>query len=70
MGSNNPDFENLVVSIIEKHTSIAKVGGVMRRLSRGEKFVSLTVTILAENQAQLDAIYRELSAHERVLMVL
>jgi putative lipoic acid-binding regulatory protein len=32
--------------------------------------ISLTVRINAMNQEQLDNIYRELSAHERVLMML
>ncbi len=69
MGANQDDFEALVVSIIEKHASIV-AEGVVSRLSREGRFISLTVTITAESQEQLDAIYRELSAHERVLMML
>ncbi len=70
MGANDNDFEALVLAIIRKHTSVAVDKAISRRLSRGGKFLSLTVHIQAENQAQLDAIYRELSAHERVLMML
>jgi putative lipoic acid-binding regulatory protein len=70
MGANEDDFEALVISIIGKHASVATEKAVSRRLSRGGRFLSLTVHIQAENQAQLDAIYRELSAHERVLMML
>ena len=70
MGANQDDFESLVLEIIQKHASLRAGGGVPSRLSRGGKFVSLTVHILAESQEQLDAIYRELSAHERVLMML
>lgn len=70
MGDNRDDFEVLVVSIIEKHVSLHAESEVKRRTSRGGKFLSLTVTIVAESQEQLDAIYGELSAHERVLMIL
>jgi len=70
MGANSDDFEVLVVPIIEKHATIEGEAGVKARLSRGGRFVSLTVFITAESQQQLDAIYRELSAHGRVLMML
>ena len=50
MGSNQDDFDGLVVAIIEKHASIVAQAGVTRRLSRGGRFVSLTVRILAESQ--------------------
>ncbi len=70
MGANEDDFEALVLSIIAKHAAIVAEKAVTRRLSRGGRFLSVTVHIRAESQAQLDAIYRELSAHERVLMML
>ncbi|OGO66351.1 MAG: hypothetical protein A2030_09015 [Chloroflexi bacterium RBG_19FT_COMBO_50_10] len=70
MGANQDGFECLVLEIIQKHSSIATEELVSNRLSRGGRFISVTVHILAESQEQLDAIYRELSAHERVLMML
>ncbi len=70
MGANQDDFESLVISIIQKHVPITTDEVVTTRLSRGGRFLSLTVRIHAKSQDQLDAIYRELSAHERVLMML
>jgi putative lipoic acid-binding regulatory protein len=70
MGANEDDFESLVIEIIQKHASMVAGREITRRPSRGGKFISVTVYIQAENQQQLDAIYRELSAHERVLMML
>ncbi len=64
MGANQDDFESLVLSIIQKHASIATEIKVTKRLSGGGKFVSLTVRINAENQAQLDAIYGELKCQQ------
>jgi len=70
MGANQDDFEHLLVEIIQKHATISVDEVVTSRLSRNGRFVSVTVHINAESQEQLDAIYRELSAHERVLMML
>jgi uncharacterized protein len=70
MGANQDDFESLVVEIIQKNATLATEEVVTTRLSRGGRFLSLTVRIQAESQEQLDAIYRELSAHERILMML
>jgi len=70
MGANQDDFEGLVLEIIRKHASIATEEVVTSRLSRNGRFLSVTVHINVESQEQLDAIYRELSAHERVLMML
>ena len=70
MGANQDDFERLVLEIIRKHASIANEEVVTSRLSRNGRFLSVTVHINVESQEQLDAIYRELSAHERVLMML
>jgi putative lipoic acid-binding regulatory protein len=40
------------------------------RASSGGKYLSLTCTINATSQAQLDALYRELSGHPVVKVVL
>ncbi len=70
MGANQEDFERLVIEVIQRHASLAGEHEVVRRPSRNGRFVSITVKVRAESQAQLDALYRELSAHERVLMLL
>lgn len=70
MGANKEDFERLVVEIIQKHANIVEKELIASRTSRNGRFVSITVHVQAESQTQLDAIYSELSAHERVLMML
>ncbi len=49
------------------HPDIAE-GAVKTRPSREGKYISVTVTIEAQSKEQLDNIYLELTAHERVLM--
>lgn len=70
MGRDQPRFHEAVRSIIERHAG--DVGEEAWRSTPSSKanFVSITVTINATSQAQLDSIYEELSAHEEILVAL
>lgn len=68
MGHASDDFDVLVVEIIRRHCERVREDGVSRRLSSNGKYVSVSVTIEAHSRHQLDAIYDDLTAHERVLM--
>ena len=70
MGRTGPDFDALVVEIVLRHVETLREGAVSVRESRGGNYLAVTVTVQAESQDQLDRLYRELSAHERILMVL
>jgi putative lipoic acid-binding regulatory protein len=65
-----PDFETLVVGIIRQHAPHFGEGAVASRPSKGGKYMAVTVTIQAESRAQLDAIYRALTACPDVLVAL
>jgi putative lipoic acid-binding regulatory protein len=68
MGKAIDDFDLLVVEIVRKHHPDVTEGAVKTRPSREGKYISVTVTINAQSREQLDSIYLELTAHERVLM--
>jgi hypothetical protein len=68
MGEAADDFDVLVVEIIRKHHPDLTESAVKTRPSREGKYISVTVTINAQSREQLDNIYLELTAHERVLM--
>ncbi len=70
MGKAEDDFDILVVSIIRKHVADFSENAVKSRLSKEGKFVSITVTVNAESKQQLDNIYLELTAQEKVLWAL
>lgn len=70
MGHADTDFAEQVWAIITRHAPETPVKQLRTTASRKGRFVSVTVTIQAESRGQLDAIYRELNAHERVLMTL
>ena len=70
MGRASPGFDELVVEIVLRHVGEVSEGAVSLRASSNGNYLSVTVTVQAESQDQLDNLYRELSGHERVLMVL
>ena len=70
VGHHNADFEAQVVSRVREHVPDLGEGAVRNRPSHGGKYLAVTVTVRATSQAQLDAIYRELSGWDRALMVL
>ena len=70
MGLSGTDFDLLVVEIVARHAGQVHEGAVTARPSSNGKYVSVTVVIQAQSKQQLDAIYSELTAHERVLMAL
>lgn len=70
MGRNSDDFRSLVVGIIQKHVGPIEPERIVERPSGNGKFLSVTCTIRAQSKAQLDAIYRELTSCERVLIAL
>jgi len=70
MGRNTPEFRMTAVSIVEAHTGLVDDERIRSTVSRNGRFVSITVTISAQSQHQLDEIYEDVSAHDDVLMAL
>lgn len=70
MGRADQDFDALVVELVRRHAPDFNDATVKTRLSSGGRYISVTVTILARNREQLDNIYRELTAHDQVLVAL
>jgi putative lipoic acid-binding regulatory protein len=70
LGKAAEDFELLVVELVRRHCHDLKKSAVTMRSSKGGKYVSVTVIITAQSRAHLDALYMDLSSHERVKMVL
>jgi putative lipoic acid-binding regulatory protein len=70
VGKATEDFEDFVVAIVRKHVGSEANIAVKSRLSRDENYVAVTCAFLADSREQIDALYTELSGHERILMVL
>lgn len=70
MGRNSAEFRATARALVEKHSGAVDDDAVQESLSRNERFVSVTVTITATSQQQLDNIYQDVTDHEDVLMAL
>ena len=70
MGRDTPDFRETVVEIVARNVGRIDNDSIRSSPSRKGNFVSITVTIQAESQDQLDRIYQDLSARDDVLFSL
>jgi putative lipoic acid-binding regulatory protein len=70
MGPAGRDLESVVLEIVSRHAEGVDTTSLSVRSSRGGKWVAVTLTIEAHSRSQLDAIYRELTAHELVAWAL
>jgi putative lipoic acid-binding regulatory protein len=68
MGLNTPGFDALVLEVVRRHARELGEAAVRSRESRDGKYVSVSITIRAENRAQLDALYADLDAESQVLL--
>ncbi len=67
MGRESTDFRKLARALVEKHTGPVAEDAIRNALSRNGSFVSVTITVNAQSQQQLEDIYREITSHEDVL---
>lgn len=70
MGARVDNFAQAVVAVVQSHAPDFDPATVQMRPSSKGNYLALTCTIRAVSQAQLDALYRELSAHPLVKVVL
>ncbi|HEY5759844.1 MAG TPA: DUF493 domain-containing protein [Steroidobacter sp.] len=70
MGRHTDDFRSIVLGIVQKHAGPIAPSNIEERPSASGSYLSLTCTFSAQSKQQLDDLYRELTAHERVMIVL
>ena len=70
MGLTREGFAQAIVAVVQKHAPDFDPATLEMRASSAGKYLSLTCTINATSREQLDALYRELTSHPMVTMVL
>ena len=70
MGQRQDGFAQAVLEVVLRHAPDFDAAAMEMRPSAKGNFMSLTCTIHAVSREQLDALYRELSAHPLVKVVL
>ena len=70
MGRDTQDFRDTARALVEHHIGPLDLQTIKFATNRNGNFVSITITVQAQSQQQLDDIYRDVSSHEAVLMAL
>ncbi|MBT3196485.1 MAG: DUF493 domain-containing protein [Gammaproteobacteria bacterium] len=70
MGKAGDDFDAHVAALVRNHVPQLGEGAVRSRPSKKGNYLAVTVTITATSKQQLDAIYFDLTADERIVMAL
>ena len=70
MGLNADGFVHAITRIAAQFDPAFDAASVELRPSRGDKYLGVTITVTATSRAQLDELYRTLSTHPMVKMVL
>jgi putative lipoic acid-binding regulatory protein len=70
MGVMQEAFAQTIVEVVVRHDPSFHAGKMEMRPSTKGTYLSLTVTVRATSREQLDNLYRELSSHPMVKVVL
>lgn len=70
MGPMHDTFAQTMVEVVIQHDPTFHAGKVEMRPSSKGTYLSLTVTVYATSREQLDNLYRALSSHPMVKVVL
>ncbi|BAL22487.1 YbeD family protein [Azoarcus sp. KH32C] len=70
MGARVDEFAQAIVAVVQAHAPDFDPATVQMRPSSKGNYLSLTCTINAQSKDQLDNLYRALSAHPLVKVVL
>lgn len=70
MGERRDDFAQTMVKVVLKHAPDFRPETVEMRASSSGNYLSITCVVRATSKAQLDNLYREITAHPWVKMAL
>lgn len=70
MGAARDGFAQAILAVVQRHAPDFDAATMEMRASSRGAYLSLTCTIRAVSKEQLDALYRELTAHPMVKVVL
>ncbi len=68
MGIDDGSFHEVVIEIIGRHCDTVRSDSMRTRPSANGKYISVSIVIEAQSREQLDRIYDDLTAHDKVLM--
>jgi putative lipoic acid-binding regulatory protein len=70
MGKAEQDFTRITLAIVKRHAPDFDETTIEMRSSKGGNYLSITCTVRATSRDQLDALYRALTDHPMISVVL
>jgi uncharacterized protein len=70
MGKTHPEFQDTIVAVLREFDGGFDATTIEARPSSGGNYTGLTVTVRATSQVHLDDMYRALTGHPMVKIVL
>ncbi len=70
MGRTQKGFAQAILEVVTRHAPDFEAATMEMRSSKGGRYISLTCTVRAVSQAQLDTLYRDITSHPMVVMAL
>jgi uncharacterized protein len=70
MGASREGFAQAILDVVARHVPEFDAAAMAMRPSKAGNYLSLTCTVHATSKAQLDALYRDLTGHPWVKIVL
>ena len=70
MGLSSDNIEAIFTDIVRRHLPHQQTFDIKSKVSKKGNYISITIVLQAQNREQLDGVYRELSAHDKILMTL
>ena len=69
-GEAQPDFAQAIATVVQAHAAGFEPASIEMRNSKTSRYLSLTCTVHVTSREQLDSLYRDLTSHPMVKMVL
>lgn len=70
MGETRDGFADAILAVVLHHAPDFDAATMEMRASKGGRYLSLTCTVRATSQQQLDDLYRDITSHPMVVMAL
>ncbi|KTC65878.1 hypothetical protein Lade_0536 [Legionella adelaidensis] len=70
IGTNHAQFVEEILALAKKHFADVNTTSIKTNVSKNSNYLSITLTVHALNKPSLDALYRDLTSHPDVKMVL
>lgn len=70
MGRDEDSFRKAAIDVVSRHAGTIADDSIRTSMSRKGNFLSITITIEATSQDQLDSIYNDLCSHKEILVAL